>query len=60
MSDDDLRGRPEPPLTGDEVSTLLGFLEFGRATLRWKCAGLDAEGFRATVGASAVDGETGE
>jgi hypothetical protein len=32
--------RPEPPWAGDEKSTLIGFLEFHRATLRWKCAGL--------------------
>ncbi|MCD2195002.1 DinB family protein [Actinomycetospora endophytica] len=54
MNDFDLRGRPEPPMRGDETATLLGFLEFGRATLRWKCAGLDAEGLRTTVGASTI------
>jgi uncharacterized damage-inducible protein DinB len=52
MTDLDEHGRPEPPLTGDEADTLLGFLEFQRATLAWKCAGLDAAGLRATVGAS--------
>jgi uncharacterized damage-inducible protein DinB len=54
MTDLDLHGRPEPPLAGDELSTLLGFLEFQRATLRWKCDGLDAEGFRTTVGVSTM------
>lgn len=54
MNDIDRHGRPEPPLAGDEAATLLGFLEFQRATLRWKCAGLDAEGLRSTVGASAM------
>jgi len=34
-------GRPEPPLVGNEVETLLGFLDYQRATLAWKCAGLD-------------------
>ncbi|MDQ1478242.1 MAG: hypothetical protein QOE62_3471, partial [Actinomycetota bacterium] len=27
----DEQGRPEPPLAGDEITTLLGFLEFQRA-----------------------------
>lgn len=34
-------GRPEPPLSGGEIETLLGFLDYQRATLAWKCAGLD-------------------
>ena len=34
-------GRPEAPLAGNEVETLLGFLDYQRATLAWKCAGLD-------------------
>ena len=36
----DEEGRPEPPLTGDETGTLLGFLDLQRATLEWKCRGL--------------------
>jgi uncharacterized damage-inducible protein DinB len=48
----DEQGRPEPPPAADEIATLLGFLDFQRATLQWKCAGLDAAGMRATVGAS--------
>jgi hypothetical protein len=48
----DEQGRPEPPAAADEVATLLGFLDFQRATLEWKCAGLDAAGMRATVGVS--------
>ncbi|MEU7581015.1 DinB family protein [Streptomyces sp. NPDC041068] len=47
-------GRVEPPLAGDEAATLVGSLERQRATLVWKCTGLDAEGMRATVGASSV------
>jgi uncharacterized damage-inducible protein DinB len=35
--------RPDPPTSGDEISTLIGFLEFHRATLRMKCAGLTPE-----------------
>jgi uncharacterized damage-inducible protein DinB len=54
MTDLDEQGRPEPPLAGDETATLLGFLDFQRATLAWKCAGLDAAGLRATVGASTM------
>jgi uncharacterized damage-inducible protein DinB len=52
VTDVDEQGRPEPPLAGDETATLLGFLDHQRATLAWKCAGLDAAGLRATVGAS--------
>lgn len=44
--------RPEPPLDGGEVDTLLGFLDYQRATLEWKCSGVDAVGLSATVGAS--------
>ena len=51
----DEHGRPEPPLEGDETETLLGFLEFQRATLAWKCSGLGADGLRATTAASEVD-----
>ena len=54
MTDVDEQGRPEPPLTGDETATLLGFLDFQRATLAWKTAGLDAAGFARTVGASSM------
>ncbi|MGP4111382.1 DinB family protein [Streptomyces sp. 4N509B] len=50
----DEQGRPEPPVTGDEAATLLGFLDFLRATLAWKCSGLDAAGLRATVGPSTM------
>jgi uncharacterized damage-inducible protein DinB len=54
MSNLDEHGRPEPPLAADEVDTLLGFLDFQRATLAWKCAGLDAAGLRATTAASSM------
>ena len=33
--------RPVPPLNADEHATLVGWLEFHRATLAMKCAGLD-------------------
>jgi hypothetical protein len=39
MTDLDEHGRPEPPAVGDETATLLGFLEYQRATLAWKCGG---------------------
>ena len=32
--------RVDPPLATDEAATLLGFLNYQRDTLRWKCAGL--------------------
>jgi uncharacterized damage-inducible protein DinB len=54
MTQLDEQGRPEPPLAADEIATLLGFLEFQRATLAWKCAGLDTAGLRATVGVSSM------
>jgi uncharacterized damage-inducible protein DinB len=52
VTDLDEHGRPEPPLAADETATLLGFLEYQRATLAWKCADLDAAGLGATVGPS--------
>jgi hypothetical protein len=39
-------GRPRPPEDAGELETLLGFLEFQRATFEWKCSGLDAEGMK--------------
>lgn len=54
MSELDEHGRPKPPLAAGEIETLLGFLEYQRATLAWKCSGLDAAGLRATVGASSI------
>ncbi|MET8863999.1 DinB family protein [Nonomuraea sp. NPDC004580] len=54
MTDTDEQGRPEPPLAADELGTLVGYLEFHRATFAWKCAGLDAAGLKATVGASTM------
>jgi uncharacterized damage-inducible protein DinB len=54
VTDVDEHGRPEPPVAGDEVETLLGFLDYQRATLEWKCRGLDAAGLRATTAASTM------
>lgn len=54
MTDLDEQGRPEPPAAGDETATLLGFLDYQRATLEWKCKGLDAAGLQATVAVSSM------
>ena len=54
MTDIDEHGRPEPPPAADEVATLTGFLDCQRATLAWKCAGLDSAGLAATVAASSM------
>ena len=50
----DDHGRPEPPIAGSEIETLLGFLDYQRATLEWKCRGLDSAGMSARVGASTM------
>ena len=54
MTELDEHGRPEPPAAAGEAETLLGFLDYQRATLAWKCSGLDAAGLRATTAASAM------
>ena len=54
MTDVDEHGRPEPPVAGTEIETLLGFLDYQRATLAWKCRGLDTAGLTAKVGASTM------
>jgi len=48
------QGRPEAPLTGEEASTLLGFLDYQCATLAWKCHGLPDDQLRATVPPSVI------
>jgi uncharacterized damage-inducible protein DinB len=54
MTELDEHGRPEPPAAAGEAATLLGFLDYQRATLAWKCSGLDAAGLRATTAASTM------
>ena len=54
MTDLDEHGRPEAPIAADEVASILGFLDYQRATFAWKCRGLDAQTLRATVGASTM------
>ena len=39
-------GREDPPYVGDERTLLEAWLDFHRATLLWKCSGLDAEQLR--------------
>lgn len=50
----DEQGRPEPPFAAGEAATLLGFLDFQRATLAWKCGGLGEEELARTVPPSEV------
>lgn len=50
----DEHGRPEPLPVANEVEMVLGYLDYQRATLAWKCAGLDTSGFTAKVGASSM------
>ncbi|MDT7570691.1 MAG: hypothetical protein QOE05_865 [Actinomycetota bacterium] len=47
-------GRPEMPFAGTELETLLGFLDFQRATLEWKCRGLDDQQLRTTLHPTAI------
>lgn len=50
----DEHGRPHPPSDAGEVETLRGFLDHHRATLAWKCRGLDAAGLAATTAATSM------
>ncbi len=43
-----------PPVDGSETDTLTGSLERMRRTFAWKCAGLDAEATRRTLGPGPV------
>jgi RimJ/RimL family protein N-acetyltransferase len=54
LSDIDEHGRPYPPLDGDEGATLLGFLDYQRATFAWKCRGLDEAGMGTRIAASTM------
>jgi uncharacterized damage-inducible protein DinB len=54
MTNVDDHGRPEPPLAAGELETLLGFLDYQRATLAWKTSGLAADGLNAKVGVSTM------
>lgn len=50
----DDQGRLEPPVAAGEVDTLLGFLDYQRATLEWKTRGLGADGLGARTAASTM------
>jgi uncharacterized damage-inducible protein DinB len=52
VTDVDEQGRPEPPLAADETGTLLGFLDYQRATFAWKSGGLDGAGLQAKIAVS--------
>lgn len=54
MTESQTAAWPEPPLAGTEAAAILGALERQRATLAWKCSGLDASGLRATLGTSTI------
>lgn len=41
--------RPDPPLSGSEAETLVGFLAYQRATFAWKCSGVSDEDLRRTI-----------
>ena len=41
--------RPDPPQEGNEAATLLGFLDYQRATLEWKCRGLTDKQLRVAL-----------
>ena len=49
MTHIDDQGRPEPPVAANEADTLLGYLDFQRATLEWKTRGLGADGLRLSL-----------
>lgn len=58
MTETRLPGALDPDFTvvmdGDEVATMLSSLARTRRTFAWKCWDLDADGLRATVGASSI------
>jgi uncharacterized damage-inducible protein DinB len=46
--------RPEPPLDGDEVATVLGFLDYQRATFEWKTSRLTDDQLRVRLPPTAM------
>ena len=50
----DDQGRLEPSFVADEVGTLLGFLDYHRATFAWKTAGLTDAQLQATLHPTAM------
>lgn len=54
MTQFDDHGRPEPPLAADEVETIIGFLEYQRATFKWKTDQLDMVALLSSTAASSM------
>ena len=54
MTNFDDVGRPEPEPAVNEVETLCGFLNYQRATLKWKCEGLTGAQMNVSVANSAI------
>ncbi|TCP50920.1 uncharacterized protein DUF664 [Tamaricihabitans halophyticus] len=54
MTQLDEQGRLEPPVAGDELDTLMGFLNFQRETFAWKCRGLTSEQLATTAASSTM------
>jgi uncharacterized damage-inducible protein DinB len=52
MVESDGDSRPWPPLAGDETASLLGFLDYQRATFAWKCSGLTDQQLRMALTSS--------
>jgi uncharacterized damage-inducible protein DinB len=50
----DDHGRTDPPHAADEAATLLGFLDFQRATFAWKTSGLDPAQLRIRIASSTM------
>jgi uncharacterized damage-inducible protein DinB len=50
----DDHGRTDPPDAADESATLLGFLDYQRATFAWKTSGLDRAELGITIAASTM------
>lgn len=50
----DDQGRTEPPREGTEAATLIGFLDYQRATLERKCHGLSDEQLQVTLPPSPI------
>lgn len=55
MTTSDEHERFDPPDAGDETATLLGFLDYQRATFGWKTFGLNAAELSVTVAASSMN-----
>lgn len=50
----DEQGRPEPPFAADEAASLVGYLDYQRATLEWKTRGLTTDQLRMRIPSSAM------